>query len=356
MRAPGAHSGTLVNALLHHFATLSRWAATFGPASCIVWTNSPAASSWWRATTPRIVASPQQFAAARSEKYISRWSTGRVKSEQGRITAPIARDPVRRIRMTARIASGRAALTEFEVLKRYSKFTLLRSSHRYRPHAPDPGASGQHRASRGRRQTLWRAPQPPGRLFLHAWQITFSIPGSDKRSRSPPRCPPSCGIPRCLRRIMPREFLIMVSKSSMKIVLYSAAALFSAHSPAGKPNQGSGARPSAGLQDPRITLDVYPREHAVHGLRQKGRFVTDLNKDDFEIFESKKPQTIIEFTAETDLPLRLAILIDTSNSIRDRFHFQQEAATDFIDGTRAAAPGSSAWSSASTRPPNWWPT
>ena len=64
---------------------------------------------------------------------------------------------------------------------------------------------------------------------------------------------------------------------------------------------------------------------------KKGRFVTDLTKDDFEIFEAKKPQTIVEFTAESDLPLRLAILIDTSNSIRDRFKFQQEAATDFIN-------------------------
>jgi Ca-activated chloride channel homolog len=31
--------------------------------------------------------------------------------------------------------------------------------------------------------------------------------------------------------------------------------------------------------------------------------------------------------------LRLAVLIDTSNSVRERFHFQQEAATAFIDGT-----------------------
>src|SRR5579875_1685362 len=62
-----------------------------------------------------------------------------------------------------------------------------------------------------------------------------------------------------------------------------------------------------------------------------GRFVTDLGRDDFEVFENKKPQTILEFTSETDLPLRLAILIDTSNSIRDRFHFQQEAATNFIN-------------------------
>ena len=70
---------------------------------------------------------------------------------------------------------------------------------------------------------------------------------------------------------------------------------------------------------------------------KKGRFVTDLNRNDFEVFENKKPQTIMEFTSETDLPLRLAILIDTSNSIRDRFKFQQEAATNFINGVMRAA-------------------
>ncbi len=64
---------------------------------------------------------------------------------------------------------------------------------------------------------------------------------------------------------------------------------------------------------------------------KKGRFVTDLTRNDFQVFESKKRQEIMEFTSETDLPLRLAILIDTSNSIRDRFRFQQEAATNFIN-------------------------
>ncbi|MBV8834112.1 MAG: VWA domain-containing protein [Acidobacteriaceae bacterium] len=64
---------------------------------------------------------------------------------------------------------------------------------------------------------------------------------------------------------------------------------------------------------------------------KKGRFVTDLGKDEFKVFENKKPQKILEFTSESDLPLRLAILVDTSNSIRDRFRFQQEAATTFIN-------------------------
>src|SRR5207248_6736068 len=64
---------------------------------------------------------------------------------------------------------------------------------------------------------------------------------------------------------------------------------------------------------------------------KKGRFITDLGKDDFVVTENKKPQIIQEFTAETDLPLRIAILIDTSNSVRDRFKFEQEAAIEFVN-------------------------
>src|SRR5438105_481029 len=80
----------------------------------------------------------------------------------------------------------------------------------------------------------------------------------------------------------------------------------------------------------RITLEVNRVNLLFTVSDKKGRFVTDLGKDDFDISENKKPQHILEFTAETNLPLRLAILIDTSNSIRDRFRFQQEAATRFI--------------------------
>jgi Ca-activated chloride channel homolog len=64
---------------------------------------------------------------------------------------------------------------------------------------------------------------------------------------------------------------------------------------------------------------------------KKGRFLTDLGKEEFEVVENKKVQSILEFTAESNLPLRLAILIDTSNSIRERFKFQQEAAISFVD-------------------------
>lgn len=64
---------------------------------------------------------------------------------------------------------------------------------------------------------------------------------------------------------------------------------------------------------------------------KKGRFVTNLGRDDFEVIESKRRQFIQEFTSESDLPLRLGILIDASNSIRDRFRFEQEAAVQFVN-------------------------
>lgn len=66
---------------------------------------------------------------------------------------------------------------------------------------------------------------------------------------------------------------------------------------------------------------------------KKDRMVLNLTKDDFHIFEDKVPQTITNFSRETDLPLRIGILIDTSNSIRERLHFEQEAAIDFLSET-----------------------
>ena len=63
---------------------------------------------------------------------------------------------------------------------------------------------------------------------------------------------------------------------------------------------------------------------------KRGRFIKNLRKEDFEIVEGKRRQSIIEFAAETNLPLRIALLVDTSNSIRDRFRFELEASAQFL--------------------------
>jgi VWFA-related protein len=63
---------------------------------------------------------------------------------------------------------------------------------------------------------------------------------------------------------------------------------------------------------------------------KKGRFITDLQQKDFRIRDNKKQQELLAFARESNLPLRIGILIDTSNSIRDRFRFEQEAAIEFV--------------------------
>jgi Ca-activated chloride channel family protein len=60
-------------------------------------------------------------------------------------------------------------------------------------------------------------------------------------------------------------------------------------------------------------------------------FVTDLDQGDFKVLENGNPQDIRFFGRETDLPLRIGLLIDTSNSIRPRLSFEQEAAIDFLN-------------------------
>ena len=72
-------------------------------------------------------------------------------------------------------------------------------------------------------------------------------------------------------------------------------------------------------------------------IDKKNRLVTDLTKDDFRVFEDGRPQEIRFFSRETDLPLRIGMLIDTSNSVRDRLRFEQEAAIEFL--STALRPG-----------------
>ncbi len=99
--------------------------------------------------------------------------------------------------------------------------------------------------------------------------------------------------------------------------------------PKGAPKK---AQQSAADPDPgRIVLDVTRVNMLFTVTDKKGRFITDLKQEDFEVIEAKKHQVIQQFTAESDLPLRLALLVDTSNSIRDRFKFEQQAAIEFIN-------------------------
>ncbi len=66
-------------------------------------------------------------------------------------------------------------------------------------------------------------------------------------------------------------------------------------------------------------------------IDKHNKFVKDLKQNEFKILDNNRPpKQVMNFSAETDLPLRVGLLIDASNSIRDRFLFEQQAAIEFL--------------------------
>lgn len=68
-------------------------------------------------------------------------------------------------------------------------------------------------------------------------------------------------------------------------------------------------------------------------VNRKQKFIVDLEKSDFRVLEDNREQKIEFFSRQIDLPLRLGLLMDTSNSIRPRLQFEKEAATNFVSNT-----------------------
>lgn len=177
----GVHSGTLVNALLHHFGSLSSAGGEDRPG--IVHrldkqTSGVLLVARNDAAHQRLAA---QFAGREVEKTYIALVEGVLKKDAGRIDKPIARDPVKRVKMTARLDRGRAAWSEYRVTRRFAKHTLVEvkigtgRTHQIRVHLSSIGhpvagdrlygaaADGQH-----------------DRFFLHAWRIRFTSPATGK--------------------------------------------------------------------------------------------------------------------------------------------------------------------------------
>jgi Ca-activated chloride channel family protein len=88
--------------------------------------------------------------------------------------------------------------------------------------------------------------------------------------------------------------------------------------------------------DPVTTIKATTNEvNVVFTVTDKhGKRVTDLKQGDFRIVDDNKPPAEVRsFHAETNLPLQVGLLIDASNSVRDRFKFEQESAIEFLNQT-----------------------
>ncbi len=65
-------------------------------------------------------------------------------------------------------------------------------------------------------------------------------------------------------------------------------------------------------------------------LDRRNKLVSGLEQQDFRILDDNVPQDIRYFSKQNNLPLRIGMLLDTSNSIRDRLKFEQDAADNFL--------------------------
>jgi VWFA-related protein len=64
---------------------------------------------------------------------------------------------------------------------------------------------------------------------------------------------------------------------------------------------------------------------------KKGRFITGLQRQNFGLLDDGRPPVqVLRFTQQTNLPLRVGIMLDTSSSIRQRFQFEQDSAIEFL--------------------------
>jgi 23S rRNA pseudouridine1911/1915/1917 synthase len=178
----GVHSGTLVNAILHHFQSLSKTGGDLRPgivhrldrftSGVLLIAKNDAAHQYLA----------KQFSGREVEKVYLTLVQGSVHPDRGRIDKPIARDPVHRARMTTRVATGRKAWSEYRVLAQSSKFSFLEvrigtgRTHQIRVHLASIG----HPVAGDRLYGAKAAPES-NRYFLHSHRITFARPSDGAR-------------------------------------------------------------------------------------------------------------------------------------------------------------------------------
>lgn len=130
-----------------------------------------------------------------------------------------------------------------------------------------------------------------------------------------------------MRRLLTSIFLIA-------ILLLAPLTERAQQSPSGAKPQS--APPAPQNQEPpqksdqRISTVVNLVDVLFTVLDRRNKLVPALDRTDFKIFDDKLPQEIRYFSKQSDLPLRIGVLLDTSNSIRDRIKFEQDASINFL--------------------------
>jgi len=127
----------------------------------------------------------------------------------------------------------------------------------------------------------------------------------------------------------PRYFPALAILVSLTVLAFPPAGFAQQGAAQQPPPQQQPAAP-ANPQQPSFIREVNLVDVLATVLDRRNKLVPDLEKGDFKITDDNAQQEIRFFSKQSDLPLRIGMLLDTSNSIRDRIKFEQEAAVDFL--------------------------
>jgi VWFA-related protein len=100
--------------------------------------------------------------------------------------------------------------------------------------------------------------------------------------------------------------------------------------PGAAPQTDAGA-PSTDVGAPTIVVPVNEVSLIFTVTDRHGHYIANLGQNDFTLLDDQKaPAHVNSFHQQINLPLRVGIVIDASTSIRSRFQFEQQSATEFL--------------------------
>ncbi len=97
------------------------------------------------------------------------------------------------------------------------------------------------------------------------------------------------------------------------------------------PRGAAKAAPQHALPRANIVKNVNEVNVIFSAIDKRHRIVLGLKPSQVEVLDDNKPQAITRFYSEGDMPLRIALLLDTSTSISQRWPFEEAAAIEFIE-------------------------
>jgi Ca-activated chloride channel homolog len=136
-----------------------------------------------------------------------------------------------------------------------------------------------------------------------------------------------------LRKLPALVFLVWLCALTVYLLRAQNPPPGSAVSGGNNPAPQTSTRPNeAGLpaSKNKIRVRVEVVNVPVTVISKRGLPVIDLTQNDFQVYEDGRPQAIRYFSQESHQPLRIGVMMDTSNSARRQLSFEKDAATEFV--------------------------